>query len=148
MVTGEKFNFLTDLIAPFGAPIMVIGGDRTKNQNPSNSIGICLGDDPRTKGGVKTMFPHDAQPVIRRGLRGMDFTKEWIDYMNDWAMRKPVKPGGGLFVFKETMQYSEDGITGDKSEITRAVDDAMLSLEDNRSRLSTDTITVKKLIRP
>ena len=29
MVTGEKFNFLTDLIAPFGAPIMVIGGDRT-----------------------------------------------------------------------------------------------------------------------
>ena len=140
MVTGEKFNFLTDLIAPFGAPIMVIGGDRTKNQNPSNSIGICLGDDPRTKGGVKTMFPHDAQPVIRRGLRGMDFTKEWIDYMNDWAMRKPVKPGGGLFVFKETMQYSEDGITGDKSEITRAVDDAMLSLEDNRSRLSTDTI--------
>jgi len=22
-------------------------------------------------------------------------------------MRKPVKPGGGLFVFKETMQYSE-----------------------------------------
>jgi len=34
----------------------------------------------------------------------------------------------------------EDGITGDKSEITRAVDDAMLSLEDNRSRLSTDTI--------
>jgi hypothetical protein len=61
----------------------------------------------------------------------MDFTKEWIDYMNDWATRKPVKPGGGLFVFKETMQYSEDGIT-------RAVDDAMLSLEDNRSRLSTN----------
>lgn len=72
------------------------------------------------------MFPHDAQPVIRRGLRGMDFTKEWIDYMNDWAMRKPVKPGGGLFVFKETMQYSEDGITGDKSEITRAVDEGIL----------------------
>jgi hypothetical protein len=56
MVTGEKFNFLTDLIAPFGAPIMVIGGDWTKNQNPSNSIGICLGDDPRTKGGVKTCY--------------------------------------------------------------------------------------------
>ena len=34
MVTGEKFNFLTDLIAPFGAPIMVIGGKRTKNQLP------------------------------------------------------------------------------------------------------------------
>ena len=32
------------------------------------------------------MFSHDTQPVIRRGLRGMDFTKEWIDYMNDWAM--------------------------------------------------------------
>ena len=50
------------------------------------------------------MFPHDAQPVIRRGLRGMDFTKEWIDYMNDWAMRKPFKPGA---IFKETMQYSK-----------------------------------------
>jgi len=119
---------------------MVIGDDRTKNQNPSNSIVICLGDYPRTKGGVKTMFPHDAQPAIRRGLRDMDFTKDWIDYMNDWTMRKPAKPGGGLFVFKETMQYSEDGITGDKSEITRDVDDAMLSLEDNQSRLSTNTI--------
>jgi hypothetical protein len=76
MVTGEKFNFLTDLIAPFGAPIMVMGGDRTKNQNPSNSIRICLGDDPRTKEGLKTMLLHDAQSLIRRGLRGMDFTKE------------------------------------------------------------------------
>ena len=82
IVTGEKFNFLTDLIAPFSAPIMV---DRTKSQNSSNSIGICLGDDSRTKGGAKTMFPQDAQPVIRRALCGMDFTKEWIDYMNDWA---------------------------------------------------------------
>jgi hypothetical protein len=103
MATGKKFNFLTDLITPFGAPIVVMSGDRTKNQKPSNSIKICLGDDPRTKGGEKTMFPHDARPVIRCGPRGMDFTKEWIDYMNDWAMRKPVKPSGGLFVFKETI---------------------------------------------
>ena len=65
----------------------------------------------------------------------MDFTKEWIDYMNDWAMRKPVKPGGGLFVFKETLQYSEDGITGDKNEVTRAVDDAMQSMEHGQNSL-------------
>ena len=129
MVTGEKFNFLTDLIAPFGAPVMVIGGDKTKYQNPSNSIGICLGDDPRTKGGVKTLFPHDTRPVVRRGLRGMDFTKEWITYMNDWAARKPVKAGGGLFMFKETLQYSEDGITGDKNEMTRSLDEAVQSMD-------------------
>jgi hypothetical protein len=53
MVTGEKFNFLTDLIAPFGAPIMVIGGDRTKNQNPSNSIGIC----PKNQGRCEDHVP-------------------------------------------------------------------------------------------
>jgi hypothetical protein len=59
----------------------------------------------------------------------MDFTKEWITYMNDWAARKPVKAGGGLFMFKETLQYSEDGITGDKNEMTRSLDEAVQSMD-------------------
>jgi len=32
IVTGSKFNFLTDLLCPFGIPILVVCGDVTKHQ--------------------------------------------------------------------------------------------------------------------
>ena len=58
IVTGSKFNFLTDLLCPFGVPILVVGGDVTKHQNPANAQGVCLGDAPDTKGGVLTLLPN------------------------------------------------------------------------------------------
>ena len=122
IVTGSKFNFLTDLVCPFGVPILVIGGDTTKHQNPSNSQGVCLGDAPDTKGGVLTLLPNDTRPVVRRGIRGMPYSKDWITYMNEWADRKPLKPSDGPFVFKPTMEYSETGITGNAKELLRTFD--------------------------
>ena len=80
---------------------------------------MCLGDAPDTKGGVLTLLPNDNRPVVRRGLRGMPYSKDWIAYMNAWADQKPLKPIDGPFVFKSTMEYSETGITGDVKEITR-----------------------------
>ena len=59
IVTGSKFNFLTDLLCPFSVPILVVGGDVTKHQNPANAQGVCLGDAPDTKGGVLTLLPND-----------------------------------------------------------------------------------------
>ena len=44
IVTGSEFNFLTDLLCPFGVPILDVGGDVTKHQNPANAQGVCLGD--------------------------------------------------------------------------------------------------------
>ena len=76
IVTGSKFNFLTDLLCPFGVPILVVGGDVTKHQNPANAQGVCLGDAPDTKGGVLTLLPNDTRPVVRRGLRGMPYSKD------------------------------------------------------------------------
>jgi len=70
IVTGSKFNFLTDLLCPFGVPILV-----TKHQNPANAQGVCLGDASDTKGGVHTLLPNDHRPVVRRGLRGMPYSK-------------------------------------------------------------------------
>ena len=46
IVTGSKFNFLIDLLCPFGVPILVVGGDVTKHQNPANAQSVCLGDAP------------------------------------------------------------------------------------------------------
>jgi len=70
---SSKFNFLTDLLCPFGVPNLVVGGDVTKHQNPANAQGVCLGD----KGGVLTLLPNDNRPVVRRGLRGMPYSKDW-----------------------------------------------------------------------
>ena len=52
IVTGSKFNFLTDLLCQF-----VVGGDVTKHQNQANAQGVCLGDAPDTKGDVLTLLP-------------------------------------------------------------------------------------------
>ena len=86
IVTGSKFNFLTDLLCPFGVPFLVVGGDVT------NAQGVCLGDAPDTKGGVLTLLPNDNRPVVRRGLRGMPYSKDWIAYMNDWAYMMLLNP--------------------------------------------------------
>ena len=32
---------------------------------------------PDTKGGVLTLLPNDNRPVVRRGLRGMPYSKDW-----------------------------------------------------------------------
>ena len=140
IVTGSKFNFLTDLLCPFGVPILVVGGDVTKHQNSANAQGVCLGDAPDTKGGVLTLLPNDTRPVVRRGLRGMPYSKDWIAYMNEWADRKPIKPGDGPFVFKPTMEYSETGITGNDQEITRAFDASgnVIDLPDTATRAFID----------
>ena len=82
IVTGFKFNFLTDLLSPFGVPILVKGGDVTKHQNPANAQGVCLVDAPDTKGCVLSLLPNDNRPVARRGLHGMPYSKDWIAYMN------------------------------------------------------------------
>ena len=140
IVTGSKFNFLTDLLCPFGVPILVVGGDVTKHQNPANAQGVCLGDAPDTKGGVLTLLPNDNRPVVRRGIRGMPYSKDWIAYMNEWADRKPLKPSDGPFVFKPTMEYSETGITGNDKEITRTFDASgtVVDLPDTATRAFID----------
>ena len=50
IVTGSKLNFLTVLLCPFGVPILVVGGDVTKHQNPANAQSVCFGDAPDSKG--------------------------------------------------------------------------------------------------
>ena len=45
IVTGSNFNFLTDLLCPFGVPILVVGGDATKHQNPANPPAVLQGLD-------------------------------------------------------------------------------------------------------
>jgi len=62
-------------------------------------------------GGVLTLLPNDTRTVVRRGLRGMPYSKDWIAYMNALADQKPLKPTDGPFVFKSTMEYSETGST-------------------------------------
>jgi hypothetical protein len=52
--SGSKFIFLTDLLCLFGVPILVVGGDVTKHQNPANAQGVCFSVAPDTKGGVLT----------------------------------------------------------------------------------------------
>ena len=108
IVTGSKFNFLTDLLCPF-----VGGGDVIKHQNPANAQGVCLGDAPDTKEGVLTLLPNDNRPVVHCGLRGMPYSKDWIAHMNAWTDQKPLKPNDGPLVLKSTMKYSKTGITCD-----------------------------------
>jgi hypothetical protein len=110
IVTGSN------LLCPLVVPSIVVGGDVTKHQNPANAQDVCLGDAPDTKGGVLTLLPNDNRPVVRRGLRGMPYSKDWIAYMNAWADQKPLKPIDG------PLEYSETGITGDVKEITRTFD--------------------------
>jgi hypothetical protein len=128
------------VLCPFGVPILVVGGDVTKHQNPANAQGVCLGDAPETKGGVLTLLPNDTRPIVRRGLRGMPYSKDWIAYMNAWADQKPLKPTDGPFVFKSTMAYSETGITGDVKEITRTFDTSgtVLDLPDTATKAFID----------
>jgi len=70
----------------------------------------------------------------------MPYSKDWIAYTNEWADRKPLKPGDGPFVFKPTMEYSETGITGNDQEITRAFDasDNVIDLPDTAIRAFID----------
>ena len=79
IVTGSKFNFLTDLLCPLSFPILVVGGDVIKDQNPANAQGVFLVDAPDTKKGALTLLPNDNRPVVRRGLRGMPYSKDWIE---------------------------------------------------------------------
>ncbi len=99
-----------------------------------------LGDTPDTKGGVLTLLPNDTRPVVRRGLRGMPYSKDWIAYMNAWADQKPLKPTDGPVVFKSTMEYSETGITGDVKEITCTFDTSgtVLDLPDTATKTFID----------
>jgi len=65
IVTGSKFNFLIDLLCPFGVPILVVvGGDVTKHEKPANAQGVCLDNAPDTKGGVLTLLPNDELYVV------------------------------------------------------------------------------------
>jgi hypothetical protein len=125
---SSKFNFLTDLLCPFGVHILVVGGDVTKHQNPAIAQGVCLGDAPDNKRGVLTLLPRDNRPVVRRGLRGMPYSKDWIAYMNAWANQKPLKPTDGSFVFKSTMEYSETGITGDVKDLPHTATKAFIDI--------------------
>ena len=90
---------------------------------------------PGTKGGDLTLLPNDNRPVVRRGLRGMPYSKDWIAYMNAWADQKPLKPTDGPFVFKSTMEYSETGITCDVKEIrTFDTSGTVLDLPDTANK--------------
>ena len=78
---------------------------------PAQEIGICLGSANNTKGGIWVYVPGRQQALVRRGLSPMPMTKDIIDFMNDWAKRKPAKDGEPMIVFKDTPVYKEDDET-------------------------------------
>ena len=76
IITGEKFNFLADLQAPFGSVILV---NHIRSDNKANEIGICLGASHGTKGGIWVFVPNvDKEPKVRRRIQGMPMSQEFI----------------------------------------------------------------------
>ena len=109
LVTDSKLNYLTDIQVPFGMPVLVNAAQKDyTGSEPAQEIGICLGSASNTKGGIWVYVPGRQQALVRRGLSPMPMTKDIIDFMNDWAKRKPNKKGEPMIVFKDTPVYSED----------------------------------------
>ena len=109
MITDQKFNFLTDVQVPFGMPVLVnSAGAQYAGSVPKQEIAICLGSASNTKGGIWVYVPNRKQALVRRGLKPMPMTADIIDFMNDWARRKPGKDREIMISFDETPTYSED----------------------------------------
>jgi hypothetical protein len=114
MVTDTKFNYLTDVQIPFGMPVLVdANGAKYTGSVPAQEIGICLGSASNTKGGIWVYIPGRQQALVRRGLKPMPMTRDIIDFMNDWARRKPAKRKKDgeeepMIIFSEEPIYSED----------------------------------------
>jgi len=118
LVTDTKFNYLTDVQVPFGMPVLVNAAQKNyTGSEPAQEIGICLGSASNTKGGIWVYIPGRQQALVRRGLQPMPMTKDIIDFMNDWARRKPAKDGEPMIVFDEKPIYSENESERIKSEI-------------------------------
>ena len=117
LVTENKFNYLTDVQVPFGMPVLVNAAQKQyTGSEPAQEIGICLGSAANTKGGIWVYVPGRQQALVRRGLQPMPMTTDIINFMNDWARRKPAKDGEPMIVFDEKPIYSENESERIKSE--------------------------------
>ena len=109
LVADTKLNYLTDIQIPFGMPVLVNASQKEyTGSDPAQEIGICLGSANNTKGGIWVYIPGRQQALVRRGLSPMPMTTDIINFMNDWARRKPVKGEEPMIVFKDTPVYSEE----------------------------------------
>jgi len=107
MVTDQKFNYLTDVQVPFGMPVLVNAAQKQyTGSEPAQEIGICLGSASNTKGGIWVYIPGRQQALVRRGLKPMPMTKDIIDFINDWAARKPASQEQ-MIIWDNKPVYSE-----------------------------------------
>jgi hypothetical protein len=110
MVKGEKLNFITDLIAPFGSTVFCPTSDNS-NSESKHEIGIVLGASPNDKGGVLVAILNNkelSRVVTRRAIKSAPITEDLIQTINNIAERKYCKDEN-IFEFRETAKYSDYG---------------------------------------
>ena len=101
MVTGEKVNFRTDLLTVFGQLVLTKNASTTSGSTVEvQEIGLALGRCRNAKGSVWVYFKGHEKPVSRRPLKILPMTKDWIDYLNDQADKKPYQDAD-FFEFRE-----------------------------------------------
>lgn len=92
MVEGNKINFRTDIMASFGTLILVSNKSKGDSNVAKQDIGLCLGRCPNTKGSVWTYLRGHPTPLVRRPLKAMPMTDDWLHHLSELASKSPSDP--------------------------------------------------------
>lgn len=98
VMTGEKINYNTDMTASFGSAVLC--ASRNIDTSPGN-IGIVLGREPGSKGGIIVYVPGQKKIKIRRALKSMPTDQSIINHMNDLAANQN-SDDKQMLIYKET----------------------------------------------
>ena len=136
MFCSEKTNYLTDLTASFGAPVLVTGGNKAKSHN---KIGIMLGRAETAKGGICVFIPGEKRVKVRRNLQGQPMTMEIINNMNelangtDPALMLAMNRSSGEGIFRTESDY-------DLNMIEKPMNDNIVEYRDAIIDMDTSTV--------
>jgi len=110
MVEGQKINFRTDILASFGSLVLVSNKATKGDSNiAKQDIGLCLGRCPNTKGSVWTYLRGHASPLVRRPLKAMPMTEDWLRHLDDLASKSPSDPDT-IFEFREGFEATQSDV--------------------------------------
>lgn len=72
-------------------------------------IGLCLGRCPNTKGSVWTYLRGHASPLVRRPLKAMPMTEDWLRHLEDLASKSPSDPDT-IFEFRPGFEATPNDV--------------------------------------
>jgi len=99
MVEGTKINFRTDILASFGSLVLVSNKSKGDSNIAKQDIGLCLGRCPNTKGSVWVYLRGHTAPLVRRPLKAMPMTEDWINHLSELGSKSPSDPDS-IFEFR------------------------------------------------